>query len=154
MGKITIITGLSGSGKSKYLKELSSTCNYIDNDMFIHFDELTKYYNKHTNVYNKYIIEFIMRHPYPNISKSDINWEKDVYFIHEQFLEFLYNYNTNDMFIIEGIQFIKPYISNKYIYKADNVEIIKTSPFKCFIRRIRRCFRNKNIFNCLTCNSC
>lgn len=141
MGNIYIITGLSGSGKSSYLDNYRIAYSYrYGYDQFINFDELTAYYNKHKYPYNKYILEFIKRHPCPELSEKEISWERDTFSIHSQFLSFLYNYNCEQPFIIEGIQFIKPYIDRKYIVNATKCESLKVSEFKCLIRRIKRCF--------------
>lgn len=139
MGHLFIYTGLSGSGKTRRLKEIKSTLK--DPNYAISFDELTKYYYYKKEPKNKFIKQFVSMHPY-NINTSKIDWETDQCHIHDAFVKWIST--QKGTFYIEGIQFIKPYIDiNFLIYHSTNIEIIDMNEIECLKRRIKRCFKSK-----------
>ena len=141
MSQIIIVTGLSGSGKTHYLASLPK--DNTNRDYAISLDELTKYYNKREFPKNKFVKFFISTHSYGNVDSRKINWNKDKYNIHNDFLKWIKTFDGT--FYIEGIHFFKPKIID-YDLLVENSEGIISLDFsviRCVSNRIYRCFAKK-----------
>lgn len=140
MNQITIVTGLSGSGKTYYLSSLPK--DDTNKDYAISLDELTKYYNKREFPKNKFVKFFISTHSYGNVDSRKINWNKDEYNIHNDFLKWIKTIDGS--FYIEGIHFFKPKIIDyDLLVESANVILLDSSALQCISSRIYRCFAKK-----------